>query len=252
MFRDVPKKYHPAGFELLFEDQDIIVGNKAPGLLTVAAQWNRDRTVHAALNEYVRKGSAKSRKEVFVVHRLDQDTSGVLIFAKTEAALNSLKNAWPTFSKTYLAVVHRHPKEKKGTISSYLKEDELYKVHSSSIEEAQSRAVYEEEDPGKLATTDYEVLAESPKFSLLKVNLKTGRKNQIRVHLAELGHPVVGDKKYGPKEVANRDLMLHAWKLEINHPFNKKRLSFVAQPPRYLQVLVPWDGYSGAGVPEQT
>ena len=114
MFNKVPKKYHPAGFELLYEDIDLIVGNKAPGVLTVAAAWNKKETVESALNTYIRKGATKSSKSVFVVHRLDQDTSGVLVFAKNEAAFNFLKANWPTTVKTYLAVVHRPLKEKLG------------------------------------------------------------------------------------------------------------------------------------------
>ena len=112
MFNKVPKKYHPEGFEILYEDTDIIVGNKSAGFLTVAAAWNRHRTVQSALNVYIRKGSEHSKKTVYVVHRLDQDTTGLLVFAKTEAALKFFKANWPSMTKTYLAIVHRTPKEK--------------------------------------------------------------------------------------------------------------------------------------------
>jgi RluA family pseudouridine synthase len=234
MFKKVPRKYHPPGFELLFEDKDIIVGNKAPGLLTVAANWNRTATVEAALNTYIRKGSAHSSKSIYVVHRLDQDTTGLLVFAKTEAAFNYLKSHWAEVSKTYLAIVHRHLKEKSGVVKSYLSEDEDYHVHSSASAEPVQGATHD----SRLAETAYEVERETPKFSLVRLSLITGRKNQIRVHMAEIGHPVVGDKKYGPKEVVNRNLMLHAWKLEFAHPFTKKRLTFEVQPPRYFQALL--------------
>ncbi len=241
MFNKVPKKYHPEGFELLYEDTDIIVGNKSAGFLTVAAAWNRHRTVQSALNVYIRKGSEHSKKTVYVVHRLDQDTTGLLVFAKTEAALKFFKNNWPSMTKTYLAIVHRTPKEKIGRVSSYLKEDDDYMVHSTEPDVAEAKALVDEESPGQLSHTEYEVLKETPKFSLLKINLETGRKNQIRVHMAELGHPVVGDEKYGPKEVKNRNLMLHSYRLEITHPHSKKRLSFEVKPPRPFQALIEYD-----------
>ncbi|MFA5259846.1 MAG: pseudouridine synthase, partial [Candidatus Omnitrophota bacterium] len=122
--KKIPKRHQPKGFDILYEDRDIIVGNKAPGFLTVGAAWNREKTIHAALNQYVRKGSLKSRKCVFVVHRLDQDTSGVLIFAKTEQAQAFLKDHWKSTIKTYYAVVHGRLAKKSGTISSYLSEDD--------------------------------------------------------------------------------------------------------------------------------
>ncbi len=234
MFNKIPRKYHPRGFELLFEDSDIIVGNKAPGILTVAAKWNRDVTVEANLNTYIRKGNARSTKHVFVVHRLDQATSGLLVFAKTEAAYKHLKSHWSEVSKTYLAVVHRHLKDKSGSVKSYLSEDEDYHVHSSASAQPVDGATHD----SRLSETLYEVVRELPKFSLVQLKLVTGRKNQIRVHMAELGHPVVGDSKYGPGEVANRNLMLHAWKLEFAHPFTKKPLSFEAPLPRHFQALL--------------
>lgn len=249
MFTKVPKKFHPPGFELLYEDQDIIVGNKAAGLLTVAAKWNREHTVETLLNLYVGKGNPKSSKRVYVVHRLDQATTGLLVFAKTEAALKFLKGDWPQTKKTYLAIVHRTPSAREGVIESYLSEDEDYHVHSSQHAQPVEGATGD----SKLARTLYRVLKSTPKFALLEVDLQTGRKNQIRVHMADLKHPIVGDKKYGPGETPNRNLMLHSWKLELTHPFNKKRLSFEAAPPRYLTALVPLDassGDSGSAKPE--
>lgn len=248
MFNKVPKKYHPPGFQFLYEDHDLIVGVKAAGLLTVAAKWNRDITAESMLNIYIRKGAAKSSKHVYVVHRLDQATSGVLVFAKNEVAFDFLKANWPTTVKTYLAIVHRPLKEKVGTVSSFLSQDEDYVVHSSSTAAgavAAAAGKSNEDESGasdaKLSHTEYTVLKETAKFSLLKINLLTGRKNQIRVHMAELGHPVLGDSKYGPNEVKNRDLMLHSYKLEITHPFSKKRLTFEAKPPRYFQALMDYE-----------
>lgn len=220
----IPKKYQPKGFEILYEDRDIIVGNKAAGFLTVAALWNKDKTIHQALNVYVRKGQAKSRKCVYVVHRLDQATTGVLIFAKTESVQMSLKDNWKDTVKIYYAIVQGHPAKKSDTISSYLTEDEDYVIHSS-----------QDSSQGRLAHTQYSVVQENAKYSLLKINLLTGRKNQIRVHLADRGHPVVGDEKYGKSGF--KHLALHAWSIEFTHPFNKERITITAPVPEYFRKL---------------
>lgn len=234
--KKIPKKYQPKEVEILYEDRDIIVGNKAPGFLTVGALWDRVNTVHNALNQYVRKGNAKSRKCVYVVHRLDQDTSGVLVFAKTEAAQAFLKDHWKGTTKIYDTIVHGRLAKKSGTISSYLSEDEEYMMHSS----ADSRQ-------GKLAQTAYTVLKETDKFSVLKIDLLTGRKNQIRVHLAGEGHPVVGDAKYGPNEKRHKHLMLHSRSISLTHPFSKERLTFEARVPDYFTALVGrWEERGGA------
>ncbi len=244
-FKKVPKKYHPRGFEFLYEDQDLMVGNKAPGFLSVAALWNKSETIHSALNEYVRKGNARSSKVAFVVHRLDQATSGVLVFAKSEQAQQFLKDNWASNEKTYYAIVHGQLKEKSGLIESYLIENEDYVVSSNK------------EGEGKLARTKYKVLHETPKYSLVEIDLLTGRKNQIRVHMADLGHPVVGDAKYGVSRGPNKDLdpkkkkgplvkqlALHAARLTITHPHSKKRMTFEAKAPALFSKLVPYN-YEG-------
>lgn len=241
----IPAQHRPHGFDILHEDEDIIVVNKEAGVLTVAALWNKDETVHAGLNHYVRKGQARSKKEVFTVHRLDQATTGVLIFAKTEAVMNKLKNEWHQNTKVYYTVVKGAPKKKKDLIESYLSEDEDYHVHSSA-----------DHEKGKLARTEYEVVGEKNGYSLIRVNLLTGKKNQIRVHMAELGCPIVGDVKYGQKktsQTAKSDrggqasqhtktqnkykaspLLLHAYSLELTHPFKKVRARFTADFPAYF------------------
>ena len=232
--KKVPKKYQPKGFEILYEDQDVIVGNKAPGFLSVAALWNREKTVHAALNQYVRKGNPKSRKCVYVVHRLDQDTSGVLIFAKTEQAQNYLKDHWKSTVKNYYAIVHGWLPQKSGTLESYIYEDEQYIMHSTP-----------ERSKGKLARTAYTVLKETKKFSLIKIGLLTGKKNQIRVQFADVGHPVVGDWKYGKRGAKGGCLALHSQSIAFNHPFTGKRLMFEAQVPAYFGKFVDY-AFDGA------
>lgn len=225
----IPKKYQPYGFQILHEDLDIIVGNKSPGVLTVAALWEREKTVHNALNIYVQKGNSRSKKRVYVVHRLDQATSGVLVFAKSEKVQFFLKDNWSETEKIYYAIVHGKLEQKKGFIESYLSEDDDYLMHSSSNSKT-----------GKFARTEYEVVKENGRYSLVKVNLITGKKNQIRVHLSELGNPIVGDPKYGKSGDKCKDLMLHSYSLEINHPFTKERVCFEAPVPNYFQKLVDY------------
>lgn len=226
----VKAKHQPRGYQILFEDRDLLVGNKAAGALTVAAKWNRDQTIHSALDHYVRKGNPRNPQRVFVVHRLDQATTGVLIFAKSEAAQQFLKNDWKSTTKTYLAIVHGEVKKKSGKITSFLEEDEDYVVHSK-----------EKSSKGKLAETEYEVLASNAKYSLLKINLLTGRKNQIRVHMADLGHPVVGDDKYGKAGGKAHLMALHAAKIEFTHPHNRKRISVTAKVPVFFAKLIPYN-----------
>lgn len=228
--KKIPKKYQPKGFEILHDDLDIIVGNKAPGILTVKALWEKENTVHNLLNQWVRKGNPRSTKCVYVVHRLDQATSGILIFAKTEEVQQFLKNNWKSTIKTYYAIVHGRMEKKSGTIQSYLSEDEDYVVHSSKTSEE-----------GKLAITEYSVVNETDKFSLLKINLLTGKKNQIRVHLAGEGHPIVGDEKYGKGKSNFKNLCLHSAELEITHPHSKKRMTFKASAPAYFRNLIDYE-----------
>lgn len=226
----IPKKYQPKGFRIIHDDKDIIVGTKSAGLLTVSAKWEKEETVHQLLNSFVRKGNPHSKKMVYVVHRLDQATSGLLVFAKSEEAQHYLKDHWSTFSKTYYAIVHGKMPKPTGIIESYLEEDEDYKVHSKVSS-----------DTGKLAKTEYEVVHTTERYSVLKVYLHTGRKNQIRVHMAQAGCPIVGDTKYGKTGDKHRIMALHSYRLEINHPFSEKRIVFEMKPPAHFNSLVEYD-----------
>lgn len=225
--KKIPKRYQPKGYAILYEDKDIFVGNKESGYLTVSALWNKNDTVHSALNQYVRKGNPKSHKRVYVVHRLDQATSGVLLFAKSEPVQLFLKNNWSKTKKCYYAVVYGRFKKKEGVISSYLAEDEKYRIHSS-----------QNKRDGKLAKTGYMVEKETARFSLLKIDLLTGRKNQIRVHLADEGHPVVGDTKYGDHNDKHKRLALHAFSLSFFHPMSGKPVFFETPMPEYFHKLL--------------
>lgn len=206
-----------------------MVVDKPAGLLTMGTDRDKERTAYFILTDFVRKGCAKSRNRVFIVHRLDRETSGVLLFAKTEAAKLRLQGQWEQTEKKYLAVVPGKLKKASDTITSYLAESEAHVVYSTS-------------DPsrGKLAQTAYRVLRETKDYSLLEVDLLTGRKNQIRVHLADLGHPIVGDKKYGKGkgEGAKARLALHARSISFYHPASGKPLTFVAPVPAYFSKLV--------------
>ncbi|HNP07597.1 MAG TPA: RluA family pseudouridine synthase [Cyclobacteriaceae bacterium] len=226
-FKRPPKKYAPKGLTILYEDRDILVVNKINGLLTISSAGEKENTAHFILNDYVRKGNPKSRNRVFIVHRLDQDTSGILVFAKSDKAKFYLQHEWSNFDKTYVAVVHGKLKDQEGVISSYLLESKAYKVFSTN-----------DTTQGKLAETGYRVIKEGEHFSLLEIQLFTGRKHQIRVHLAELGHPVAGDKLYGKGKMGIKRLALHATTLTLSHPHSKEQMMFEAPIPNYFKVIM--------------
>lgn len=226
-FTSPSNRYQPRGLSILYEDQDIIVVDKISGLLTVSTEKIREKTAYFLLNEYVRKGNQRSKNRIFIVHRLDRDTSGVIVFAKNENAKRYLQDEWQQFTKKYYAVVHGMLQKKEDVIISYLAENKIHRMYSV-------------DDPkkGKLAKTGYRVLKESKKYSLLEIDLLTGRKNQIRIHFSEKGYPVVGDKVYGENEKGIKRLALHAASLTIVHPYTKKQMTFEATIPGYFQSLV--------------
>lgn len=213
-------RHLPKGLRILHEDRAIIVVSKPSGMLTVFSKLDRSRTVQDALENYIRKGQARSRLRLYAVHRLDKFTSGVLVFAKTEEAMNRLKDAWETVEKTYLAAVNGRVREGSGVEESYLAEDARHRVFSTN-----------DSLRGKYARTDWRVLRASPKSSLLEVQIPTGRKNQIRVHMAGLGHPIIGDRKYGGGGSGRDRLALHAWKIVFPHPVTRERMAFTVSPP---------------------
>ena len=212
---------------ILYEDQDLLVVDKVSGLLTVSNDKEQTRTAYYLLNNYVRKGNSKSRLRVFIVHRLDKDTSGILVFAKNEQAKRFLQDEWKEFRKKYVAVVHGSMPKEHGMITSYLVENSALRMYSVT-------------DPsqGKYAKTGYQVIRQSSDYSLLEIDLFTGRKNQIRVHLADQDCPVVGDKKYGEKEKGIKRLALHALTLTFTHPFSKEEMTFETKVPPYFNYLL--------------
>jgi tRNA pseudouridine32 synthase/23S rRNA pseudouridine746 synthase/23S rRNA pseudouridine1911/1915/1917 synthase len=220
-------RFLPKGLGIIHEDEDILVVDKPPGLLTMGTEKEKARTAYFALTDYVRKGSARSRKRVFIVHRLDREASGILLFAKNEEAKLRLQDQWKKTTKKYLAVVHGRFQKRAGKITTYLAENRAYRVYSTSGAKK-----------GKLSHTAYRVLKETKGFSLIEIDLLTGRKHQIRVHLSEKGHPVVGDKKYGRENDTHRRLALHAASITFRHPRTRQQLTFETEMPAYFTGLV--------------
>ena len=214
-------KYVPAGIKILYEDRDIIVIDKRSGLLSVKTNYEAEKTAHHLLTNYVRKGNPKSKIKLFVVHRLDRDTSGVLIFAKSYSIREKFTAQWEQVEKKYVAVVHGTLVEKSGILESFLAEGDDYKMRS-----------VENPKDGVFARTQYNVIKASKNYSLLEIQLLTGKKNQIRVHLSDKGHPIVGDKKYS--KGAKGRLALHALSIRFKHPFTNQEMTFETKMPDYF------------------
>jgi tRNA pseudouridine32 synthase/23S rRNA pseudouridine746 synthase/23S rRNA pseudouridine1911/1915/1917 synthase len=217
----------PRGVVILHEDRDILVVDKPAGLLTMGTDSDKTRTAYFVLTDYIRKGYSKSRNRIFIVHRLDRETSGVLVFAKNIEAKLRLQNQWRETEKKYLAVVHGRCERKSDTITTYLAENKAHVVYSTS-----------DTRKGKLAHTAYRVLKQTKDFALLEVDLLTGRRHQIRVHLAGIGHAVVGDRKYGKGDRGHARLALHARSISFKHPFSGTQLTFETKVPLYFNQLV--------------
>ena len=210
--------------DIIYEDKDIIVINKPSGLLTVATEKEKNKTAYHLVMEYLKKKNKNNR--IFIIHRLDKDTSGIIMFAKNERAKHLYQDNWNDIVKKrcYYAVIDGKMENKEGTIKSYLKEN--------------GNMVYSVKDrSGKLAITEYKVLKERKNISLLDINLRTGRKNQIRVHMKENKTPILGDLKYGEKSKLINRLALHAYKLELINPVTKKLLTFEVNMPNEFKTL---------------
>lgn len=214
-------------FDVLYEDERIVVINKSAGLLTVANEKEREKTAFRMVSDYVKAGDPKAK--IFIVHRLDRDTSGVVMFAKDEATKRAYQDRWDelVLKRGYIAAVEGKMEKEEDVLVSYLRETREHEVY-----------VCEEGDRGaKKAVTKYRVMREGDRFSLLDIELMTGRKNQIRVQLAEAGHPVCGDKRYGAKTNPHRRLSLHASELIVRSPFDGKVQNFIALTPKVFRKL---------------
>lgn len=211
---------------IIYEDDEIIVINKPSGLLSVASDNEKGSTAYRMLSDYVQQKDKHNR--VFVVHRLDEDTSGVLMIAKNPEIQQALQGKWNDLvsKRGYYAIVEGRMKEKSGTIKSYLKKNAQNLMYSSK-----------KAGDGQLAVTHYKVIKENDKYSLLDVNIDSGRKNQIRVHLGEMGHYVIGDDKYGEPSNPLKRLGLHAYELDLTHPITGKKMKFTAKMPEEFNKL---------------
>lgn len=206
--------------KIIYQDKDIIVVSKDSNLLTIGTEREKENTLYHKVLMYER--SKHKANKIFIVHRLDKDTSGLVLFAKNEKVKNILQDNWDNYAieRKYVAVVEGKVNKKEDEIKSYLKENSVHKVYSTKDKD------------GKLAITKYKLLNMSKSFSFLDVELKTGRKNQIRVHLSDIGYPIIGDKKYGSKYNPIRRLGLHAYKLVIKHPIRNEVMTFEDEIPK--------------------
>ncbi len=212
-------------FPILWEDEDLLVVDKPAGLLSMASDKERERTAYHQAMEYVRAGDPKAR--IFIVHRLDRDTSGVLLFAKSERVKLAFQEQWGTIVRRrgYTAVVEGKPPREADTIRTFLRENGIHKVYSVP-------------NGGKEAITHYQTVKQGKRYSLLEIDLATGRKNQIRVHLSELGCPVAGDRTYGAKTDPLGRLCLHAHELSFVHPLTGQETTYRAELPKGFRRLV--------------
>jgi 23S rRNA pseudouridine1911/1915/1917 synthase len=209
------------GIKIIFEDKFLIIIEKEAGVLSISTEKQKENTAYSILSSYVKNQDPKNR--IFVVHRLDRETSGIMMYAKSERIQKALQVNWNEniLERTYLAVVEGKLPKKEDTIASYLVESKALIVYST-------KAI----SMGQHAITHYEVLKSTNRNSLVKLNLETGRKNQIRVHMQDLGNPVVGDEKYGASTNPIKRLGLHAWVLAFKHPISEQEMHFETEIPQ--------------------
>ena len=222
------RKKSRSNLPIIYEDNDLIVINKPSKLLSVPSDNEKGSTAFRMVNDYLQQKDKHNR--AFIVHRLDEDTSGVLMFAKNDRIAKALTDGdnWNNLVKKrgYYAIVEGQLDSKQGRITSYLKKNSQNMMYSSK-----------KKGDGQYAITDYKVINESKDYSLVDVDIKTGRKNQIRVHFGDLGHYIIGDDKYGEPSNPIKRLGLHAYELDITHPINGKLMKFKAPMPKEFEEL---------------
>lgn len=212
---------------IIFENDEFIVINKPHGLLTIPSDNEKGRTAYRMVNDYVQQKDKHSR--IYVVHRLDEDTSGVLMFAKNPKIKDILQKEWNdiVLARGYYAIVEGKMEKPEGTLINYLKENSLSLMYVSN-----------DKVKGKKCVTHYKVLKSNKDYSLLDVNIDTGRKNQIRVQLGHIGHHVIGDDKYGEPADPIKRLGLHAYRLKFVHPVTKKVYDFISDIPKEFSKII--------------
>lgn len=204
--------------DIIYEDKFILVVNKPAGLLTIATAKEKENTLFHQALIYEKKKNKNNK--IFIIHRLDRETSGIVVFAKSEMVKEKMQSDWNNVVvREYTGVVEGKVEKNSDIITSYIKENKFLKSYSS------------QDKTGKLATTEYKVLKRSRGYSLLQIIIKSGRKNQIRVHMSDIKNPIVGDKKYGAKTSPLRRIGLHANKITIMHPITNEKIIFESKIP---------------------
>jgi len=213
--------------KIVYEDDDVIVVNKGYGLLSVGTDRIKEGTAYSILREYLKRKDP--RNKLFIVHRLDRDTSGLMMFAKSAEAKDTMQHNWNNMvlERRYIAVIEGALDPEEGEIRSYLAENSVHEVYSTKNPEE-----------GQLAVTYYKTLKKRAPYSMVELSLATGRKNQIRVHMTESGHPIVGDRRYGAKSSPIHRLCLHARTLRFVHPVTRKDMNFTCPLPAGFNRLV--------------
>lgn len=217
--REFPRFYNRR-LKIVYEDDDIIVANKGYGLLSMGNDKVKEGTAYSILKDYLKW--VDPRQKIFIVHRLDRDTSGLMMFAKNVESKEAMQHNWNNMvlNRTYVAVVEGNVEEDEGTIKTYLAENSKYEVY-----------VTENPEEGQLAITRYKVLKRKNGYTLMELELDTGRKNQIRVHMKHIGHPIAGDRRYGAKSSPIHRLALHARTLRFAHPTTRREMDFSTPIP---------------------
>ena len=213
---------------IVYEDDDIIVVNKGYGLLSVGTDTKREGTAYSILRDYVKR--VNPRNKLFIVHRLDQHTSGLMLFAKTEQAKETMQHNWNNMvlERRYVAVVEGGaPEPPEGQVRTLLAENSEHVVY-----------VTDNPAEGREALTEYCTLAARGNYALLELELATGRKNQIRVHMQHIGHPISGDRKYGAKTSPIHRLALHARTLRFVHPVTRRDMNFSTPVPAAFRKML--------------
>jgi 23S rRNA pseudouridine1911/1915/1917 synthase len=213
------------GLRIVHIDDAIVVIDKPVGLLSMGSEREKEKTTHRILNEHLKALERSPRQQVFIVHRLDRETSGLMVFARSESTQAALQRNWKDVTKCYLAIVEGTPAHASGTLRDNLLESKSFKVHRVA-------------KGGELAITHYRVVKTFRERSLLELTLETGRKHQIRVQLAAIGHPIVGDRRYGATIDPARRLALHSCELKFRHPVSGAAMEFRSELPSPLKALI--------------
>ena len=213
---------------IVYEDEFVLVVDKGYGLLSVSTDRVKTKTAYRILSDYVKEADPSNR--LFVLHRLDRDTSGLMMFAKKQGIQETMQRSWNemVLDRRYVAVVEGQLEKEEGEVSSYLCENSAFEVYSTP----------DESEGGQYALTRYKVLQANKNFSLVELKLATGRKNQIRVHMKDLGHSIIGDRKYGSRCNPLGRLALHASRLRFVHPITRRDMFFETPIPASFQRLV--------------